>query len=115
MMRNHRFVLVLSLLLVVAVGFWGCSEEPNLTSPNSTTGVNPAGQANFAQTGSGLFLTAPPLSGAIFTTLVDGARVNANLYEAKEDVYLDGGPPQNAPASAAGLPGLMEWLALDAC
>jgi hypothetical protein len=44
------------------------------------------------------------LSGAIFTTLVDGTRVNANLYEAKEDVYLDGGPGPNAPAGAAGLP-----------
>lgn len=48
---------------------------------------------------------APPLSGAIFTTTVDGAIVNENVhYEAKEDVYLDGGPGPNAPASAAGLP-----------
>lgn len=44
------------------------------------------------------------IHGAIFTTLVDGTRVNANLYELKEDVYLDGGPGVNAPASAAGLP-----------
>lgn len=44
------------------------------------------------------------LSGAIFTTLVDGTRVNANIYTAKEDVYLDGGPGNQAPASAAGLP-----------
>ena len=49
MMSNHRFVFALSLLLVVTVVIWGCTEEPNLTSPNSTTGVNPAGQANFAQ------------------------------------------------------------------
>ena len=27
-----------------------------------------------------------PLKGAIFTTVVDGTRVNANQYEAKEDV-----------------------------
>lgn len=47
---------------------------------------------------------AGPLSGAIFTTLVDGSRVNANIYEAKEAVYLDGGPGPNAPAGAAGLP-----------
>ena len=53
---------------------------------------------------------APPvtagggLSGAIFTTTVDGSRVNANIYEAKEDVYLDGGPGPNAPQGAAGLP-----------
>lgn len=44
------------------------------------------------------------LSGAIFTTLVDGTRVNANIYPSKEDVYLDGGPGPNAPSQAAGLP-----------
>ena len=50
---------------------------------------------------------APPLSGAIFTTDVTGARVNQNLYSAKcgpSGVYLDGGPGPNAPATAAGLP-----------
>jgi hypothetical protein len=47
---------------------------------------------------------AGPLSGAIFTTTVDGSRVNANIYAAKEDVYLDGGPGPNAPQGAAGLP-----------
>jgi len=48
---------------------------------------------------------APPLPGAIFTTTVDGTIVNENVhYEAKEDVYLDGGPGPNAPPGAAGLP-----------
>jgi hypothetical protein len=48
---------------------------------------------------------AAPLSGAIFTTTVDGTIVNENVhYEAKEDVYLDGGPGPNAPSTAAGLP-----------
>ncbi len=48
---------------------------------------------------------APPLSGAIFTTTFDGSIVNENVhYEAKEDVYLDGGPGLHAPANAAGLP-----------
>jgi hypothetical protein len=48
---------------------------------------------------------APPLSGAIFTTTEDGSIVNENVrYEAKEDVYLDGGPGPNAPSKAAGLP-----------
>lgn len=42
-------------------------------------------------------------SGAIFTTLEDGSRVNANIYADKRDVYLDGGPGQNAPSTAAGL------------
>ena len=52
-------------------------------------------------------LAAPPitpLSGAIFTTDVSGVPVNLNIYAAKEDVYLNGGPGINAPDSAAGLP-----------
>lgn len=47
---------------------------------------------------------AAPLSGAIFTTLEDGSRVNHNIYDHKCDVYLDGGPGPNAPKDAAGLP-----------
>lgn len=50
---------------------------------------------------------APPLPGAIFTTLSDGNQVNANIFSAKCDalgVYLDGGPGPNAPQGAAGLP-----------
>lgn|SRR5262245_14986174 len=48
-------------------------------------------------------LRASAPSGAIFTTLVDGSAVNYNIYAAKEDVYLDGGPGQGAPQTAAGL------------
>lgn len=45
------------------------------------------------------------VSGAIFTTSVDGTIVNANVqYASKCDVYLNGGPGKNAPAHAAGLP-----------
>src|SRR5437667_115278 len=44
------------------------------------------------------------VSGAIFTTDSTGTVVNGNLYAAKADVYLDGGPQGNAPCSAAGLP-----------
>ena len=58
-----------------------------------------------AMLSSGLAQAAP--SGAIFTTLVDGSRVNANIFSAKCDglgVYLDGGPGNNAPQGAAGLP-----------
>jgi hypothetical protein len=48
---------------------------------------------------------AAALAGAIFTTTPDGGIVNENVrYEDKRDVYLDGGPPPNAPATAAGLP-----------
>jgi hypothetical protein len=53
---------------------------------------------------AGAFGPATPLSGAIFTTDVTGVPVNLNIYAAKEDVYLNGGPGINAPDSAAGLP-----------
>jgi hypothetical protein len=59
-------------------------------------------------TAFGLATAARParaLSGAIFTTDAVGGIVNENVhYEAKEDVYLDGGPGPNAPPGAAGLP-----------
>src|SRR5438876_6758654 len=48
-----------------------------------------------------LYAHAP--SGAIFTTVVDGTEVNYNIYQSKEDVYLDGGPGPGAPQTAAGL------------
>ena len=41
--------------------------------------------------------------GAIFTTVSDGSEVNFNIYAAKPDVYLDGGPGVGAPQTAAGL------------
>lgn len=44
------------------------------------------------------------LSGAIFTTVSNGGRVNANIYPSKDSVYLNGGPPPGAPQTAAGLP-----------
>lgn len=44
------------------------------------------------------------LSGAIFTTDSTGNPVNLNIYDSKEDVYLNGGPGQSAPPDAAGLP-----------
>jgi hypothetical protein len=47
---------------------------------------------------------ATPLSGAIFTTDVTGVPVNLNIYAAKDEVYLNGGPGINAPDGAAGLP-----------
>jgi len=56
-----------------------------------------------------LFWQAPAdaaVTGALFTTVVDGSIVNANVqYPSKCDVYLNGGPGRNAPAGAAGLPG----------
>jgi len=44
------------------------------------------------------------VSGAIFTGLEDGGRVNKNIYTDMRDVYLLGGPGPNAPPGSAGLP-----------
>jgi len=52
-----------------------------------------------------LYAGGPGLSGAIFTTTVNGQEVNFNIYASKPDVYLNGGPPVQAPPGAAGLPG----------
>ncbi|HLZ92348.1 MAG TPA: hypothetical protein VKQ28_11575 [Candidatus Acidoferrum sp.] len=54
------------------------------------------------------------LSGAIFTTVADGSEVNFNIYSAKTDVYLDGGPGPGAPQGAAGLPdGVYVFMVTD--
>ena len=57
---------------------------------------------------SGALANAGPLPGAIFTTNADGSIVNGNTkYLSKcglTGVWLDGGPPVNAPSTAAGLP-----------
>jgi hypothetical protein len=55
----------------------------------------------FATTGTS---SANPISGAIFTTVANGSEVNFNIYAAKTDVYLNGGPGLGAPLGAAGLP-----------
>jgi hypothetical protein len=52
----------------------------------------------------GTVVAGAPLSGAIFTGLEDGGQVNANHYADKRDVYLNAGPPPNAPQDSAGLP-----------
>ncbi len=71
---KSRIATVLSLL-----AFAGCADELGSSSAESHA----------------------RLSGAIFTTTSDGTRVNANNYDAKCDVYLNGGP---APDGSAGLP-----------
>ena len=48
---------------------------------------------------------AGPIPGAIFTTLSDGTRVNANIYDYEDDVYLDGGPGPQAPVGRCGASG----------
>jgi hypothetical protein len=46
-------------------------------------------------------LASPPVSGAVFTTNAACTGVDLNIYAAKTDVYIDGGP---AKLGAAGLP-----------
>jgi cysteine-rich repeat protein len=81
--------LCFSSLALVSVIAAGCLGEG--TSQESALGKNGGGGG-------------AALSGGIFTTTIDGARVNANLYAAKGDVYLDGGPGNGAPSKAAALP-----------
>jgi len=42
--------------------------------------------------------------GAIWTTLPDGTEVDFNIYDSKEDVYLNGGPGKGSGSNANGLP-----------
>jgi hypothetical protein len=42
--------------------------------------------------------------GAIWTTVADGTEVDFNIYPAKQDVYLNGGPGKGAGSNANGLP-----------
>lgn len=49
----------------------------------------------------GLRVSAEPITGAIFTTESACDGTNVNIFQTKEDVYLDGGP---AHEGAAGLP-----------
>lgn len=49
---------------------------------------------------SGLSASTP---GAVFTTGLDGAPVNGNIYEASTDVYLNGGPGAHGKCGSAGL------------
>lgn len=44
------------------------------------------------------------LTGAIYTSKGDGTTVNGNVYDDCCDVFLNGGPPPNAPCTSGGLP-----------
>jgi hypothetical protein len=50
-----------------------------------------------------LMIASSADASAIFTALGDGTGVNINLYEDKCDVFLNGGPPANAPCTSGGL------------
>jgi hypothetical protein len=77
-------------LAVVGIAAGGCGKDQASTTDTSKT-------ATFSKAvgqGNGMF-------GAIFTTNSSGTVVNGNIYQAKEDVYLNGGPKK---PGAAGLP-----------
>ncbi len=83
------------VVAVAALLLWSCGEATESpVSPDIDVAPHCAVQSPPAGGGSG----------AIFTTTPDGSIVNENVhYDFKREVYLDGGPPNNAPATAAGL------------
>jgi hypothetical protein len=93
-------------LIPAALFAWGCGDAPvgpdvpdTATEAAAPTEVPTDLGPLFAQTPGG-----PGPTGAIFTTTPDGGIVNENVrYPGKIYVYLDGGPPPNAPQKAAGL------------
>ncbi len=84
------------MFLIAAAHLGACLDD--------STGDTSAAVGNGSGSDAGSAGQGNHLSGAIFTTTVDGSRVNANIYAAKTEVYLDGGPGTNAPSSAAALP-----------
>jgi hypothetical protein len=81
-----------------------------MNSSGTTKRVSTIRKAGWLSVASmlGLALLAPTatsaasFNGAIWTSLADGATVNANIYDNKDDVYLNGGP-QNC-GGGGGLP-----------
>lgn len=65
-----------------------------------TRGVTTTATAALIVTVAAIVVSAA-FSGAIYTSLGDGTVVNQNLYDSKDDVYLNGGPQGQSPK---GLP-----------
>jgi hypothetical protein len=92
--RNNKLIPL--AVLAGAVVWWSCDDGRD-------TAVAPQPEVE-AVTPQFTVLPSGGGSGAIFTTTPDGGIVNENVhYEGRQEVYLDGGPPPNAPAKAAGL------------
>ena len=86
------------LALAAAAAVAGCSGDA--TAPTQRQGVTRAPLLAVSDAYDG-----GPIHGAIFTTTPNGGIVNENVrYSDKREVYLDGGPPGQAPITAAGLP-----------
>jgi len=80
-----RLILPLAILALAAA----CGDNSS-----SVTDVTPTGLAPLAD-------ASGPVSGAIFTTGIACDGTNINIFDAKADVFLDGGP---AHVGASGLP-----------
>ncbi len=92
---SWRFSRTAPLAVLLAAFVWACEGGQTDAAAPIDSDYGPA----FAAAVGG-----PGPTGAIFTTTPDGGIVNENVrYEAKIEVYLDGGPPPNAPQTAAGL------------
>ncbi|MBI4336292.1 MAG: hypothetical protein HY683_00485 [Chloroflexi bacterium] len=94
-------ILVIALFATYAVSGRGSKHVDLSDDLDGTPGKQPPAQTTVSSAAMALSTSGP--SGAIFTTLEDGTVVNANIYADKRDVYLDGGPPQNAPSTSAAL------------
>ena len=86
-MRTHSVSSLAMLLLAACFGSDASESSSSVKGGNGNGGTGGGGGVR----------------GAIFTTTVDGTVVNANHFSAKSDVYLDGGPGENAPSKAAAL------------
>lgn len=95
-----RKLLTGSFALALVVGLWACEQG------DPAAAILQPADADYGYTeGPDDEYNGSHIFGAIHTTIFDGSIVNENVhYEYKEDVYLSGGPPPNAPRSAAGLP-----------
>jgi len=105
--ENLVLFLAVVALVTLAIGIIATQHMPgqsaNLAKPTTDT-TTTVTTTTVTQAALAAFDPSPPVTGAIFTTTPDGSIVNENVhYEAKKYVYLDGGPPPNAPAKAAGL------------
>lgn len=89
------FIRSVAISLTTGLILVACSDSGDTKSSRRTTRPSSGHAARYLP-------TQTPISGAIFTTDPTGNRVNANIYAAKTDVHLNGGPAR--PGAAAGLP-----------
>lgn len=93
-----RWIRIAPALAVAIVA--GCQDVP--TNPGAADERAAPATPSFSVQDA--WVLGSTVTGAIFTTTPNGGIVNENVrYQAKIEVYLDGGPPGRAPQTAAGL------------